>query len=384
MAAVSEKGELIGASERSIREVAKGFTYFESGDVLLAKITPCMENGKACLVPSLPYKAGFGSTEFHVLRATERIDPRYLFHCVWNDRFREAAEKNMTGSAGQKRVPSHFITSYKIPLPPLPEQKRIAAILDKADEIRRKREKAIELTDSFLRSVFLEMFGDPLRNPRKWEVKKLGTFLDAIESGWSPNCLNRPAQDNEWAILKLSAVSGGEFHPAENKALPQSEQPQEKLQVRRGDLLFTRKNTYDLVGSCAYVFHAPSKLMMPDTIFRLCIADSSQLSPLYLWGLLNNKAMRWQVKRLASGTSGSMPNISKGRLSEMDIMVPSSHLQSKYATIVKHTRLLQEKLAKSVLETTSLKASLSQRLLEGPSSTPTSNLSEELEVQHAL
>jgi type I restriction enzyme, S subunit len=158
MASVSERGILTEFVERPLREVIKGFTYFESGDVLLAKITPCMENGKACLVPVLPNKVGFGSTEFHVLRATEAIDRRYLFHCVWNADFRKTAAKNMTGSAGQKRVPAHFLSTYKIPLPPLPVQKRIAAILDKADAIRRKREKAIELTDSFLRSVFLEMF----------------------------------------------------------------------------------------------------------------------------------------------------------------------------------------------------------------------------------
>jgi type I restriction enzyme S subunit len=156
------------------------------------------------------------------------------------------------------------------------------------------------------------------------------------------------------------------------------------LQVMRGDLLFTRKNTYELVGSCAYAFDSPAKLMMPDTIFRLRIRDSSQLSPLYLWGLLNNRAMRGRIMRLASGTSGSMPNISKGRLSEMDIMVPPTPLQVQFATIVQHTKFFQESLKKSLSEATTLKASLSQQLLEDLSLRQTSNSRGELEMQHAL
>ncbi len=139
MAAVSEDGLIAFEEERPVREVRKGYTYFERGDVLVAKITPCFENGKATRTSALRKPFGFGSTEFHVLRAGNEIDPSYLFHMIWNSKFRTVGMNNMTGSAGQKRVPADFLKRLEIPLPPLPEQRRIAAILDKADALRRKR-----------------------------------------------------------------------------------------------------------------------------------------------------------------------------------------------------------------------------------------------------
>ena len=146
MASVSEQGTILSQESRILAETRKGFTYFERGDVLLAKITPCFENGKAVLVNDLQHPIGYGSTEFHVLRAKDDcLDPKYLFFMVWNDRFRFLGEKAMKGAAGQKRISTDFLKTFKIPLPSQPEQKRIAAILNKADSLRRKNQQAIQL-----------------------------------------------------------------------------------------------------------------------------------------------------------------------------------------------------------------------------------------------
>jgi len=179
MASASEDGHLLASETRVLSETKKGFTYFDRNDVLLAKITPCFENGK-CLRPGqIPTEIGFGSTEFHVIRPDgERLDGLYLFYLVWNEQFRFLGEKSMSGAAGQKRVGSDFLKGFEIPLPPLPEQKRIAAILDKADAIRRKRQQAIQLADDFLRAVFLDMFGEPVTNPKGWNVVELSTLVD--------------------------------------------------------------------------------------------------------------------------------------------------------------------------------------------------------------
>lgn len=186
MAAVRESGELCGVIERPASEVKKGFTSFQRGDVLVAKITPCMENGKAVWTKDLPTQFGFGSTEFHVLRPGPELDPQFLFFMVWHPRFRSEAAKNMTGSAGQKRVPSHFLASYEIPLPPLAEQRRIAAILDKADALRRKAQHALDLTDDLIRSTFLDMFGDPVTNPKGWPLRKIEK-LGNVVTGSTPS-----------------------------------------------------------------------------------------------------------------------------------------------------------------------------------------------------
>lgn len=118
MASVSENGCISYQEERAFGDVCKGYTCFKEGDILLAKITPCMENGKAALVSNLTNRIGFGSTEFHVLRPGDKIDGRYLFYMIWNPFFRQFARENMTGSAGQKRVPAESVKRYKIPLPP--------------------------------------------------------------------------------------------------------------------------------------------------------------------------------------------------------------------------------------------------------------------------
>lgn len=117
MSNVSETGELFLEQTSQIKEVYKGFTYFEENDVLFAKITPCMENGKGCLARNLVNKKGFGSTEFHVLRARDNNLSIWVYQLTKSKKFRNQAELIMTGSAGQKRVPKSFLENYKVCLP---------------------------------------------------------------------------------------------------------------------------------------------------------------------------------------------------------------------------------------------------------------------------
>ena len=132
MAAVdAELGQITKPILRAYTEVSKGFTAFQENDVIMAKITPCMENGKAAIARGLSNGIGFGSTEFHVLRHSNAILPEYLFYFIRQDSFRKSAEANMTGSVGQKRVPVDFLKETILPLPPLNEQRRIAAKLEK-------------------------------------------------------------------------------------------------------------------------------------------------------------------------------------------------------------------------------------------------------------
>ena len=160
MAGVSEEGAISYSEGRRVADVRKGYTHFRRGDVLLAKITPCFENGKATRTADLTTEIGAGSTEFHVVRASDKLDPSYAFHMLWNDRFRADAAGKMTGSAGQRRVPVDVVKSRAIPLPPLPEQRRIAGILDAADALRRRRREAIETLDTLQGALFAEMFGN--------------------------------------------------------------------------------------------------------------------------------------------------------------------------------------------------------------------------------
>lgn len=111
-------------------DIPSGLTSFEEGDVLFAKITPCMENGKGALVGALPTRHAFGSTEFHVLRPSKKIDGQFLYYATFNPVFRAYAAENMVGAAGQKRVSSRFLKDTRLFLPSLSEQLRIAAYLE--------------------------------------------------------------------------------------------------------------------------------------------------------------------------------------------------------------------------------------------------------------
>jgi len=131
MASVEElTGRMDTSDVRLWRDVKKGYTRFQEGDLLFAKITPCMENGKAAIACGLASGAGAGSTEFHVLRPGPALQPKFLLQYVLREEFRKAARSQMTGTAGQLRVPSRFLDAQTIPLPPVPEQRRIVSAIE--------------------------------------------------------------------------------------------------------------------------------------------------------------------------------------------------------------------------------------------------------------
>lgn len=130
MELLSADGTIDVSSQLPLSDISSGLMLFEAGDVLFAKITPCMENGKGAVVRELPTHYAFGSTEFHVLRPSERIDGRFLYYATVNPIFRSYAAENMVGAAGHKRVSSSFLKDTRLYLPPLPEQQRIATYLD--------------------------------------------------------------------------------------------------------------------------------------------------------------------------------------------------------------------------------------------------------------
>lgn len=302
MASVSEDGVIANVSERRAGDVLKGYTAFRRGDVLVAKITPCMENGKAALTAELPHEFGFGSTEFHVLRPGPDVDPRYLFYSVWNPRFRTDAATQMTGSAGQKRVPAHFFERFEVPLPPLPEQRRIAAILDEADALRRKRREALGLLDELLRSAFLEMFGDPVTNPRGWPVVTMDSVVsDGFRNGLSPSSSGTVTG----RVLTLSAVTGARFDPSYCKDALFDRAPDSSQFAVDGTFLICRGNgNLDLVGQGKVAVGADPGTVFPDTVIA-CRPRPDLLHDSYLSAVWRSRVVRDQIVAGARTTNGT-------------------------------------------------------------------------------
>lgn len=365
MSAVSEEGHACYQERRPIRTLLKGYTYFGRGDVLLAKITPCLENGKAALLDELPDDVGFGSTEFHVLRPGRDVDPQYLFYSVWNNSFRRTAERSFTGTAGQKRLPASFLETYKIPLPPLAEQRRIAAVLDKVDGIRRKQRESLRLVDEFLRSAFLEMFGDPLRNEKGWEVRRLVDVVQDAQYGTSQKA-NSDGRGTP-TIRMNNLTPSGDIDLSELKwsEIPDPYLP--KYTVRRGDVLFNRTNSPELVGKTA-VWDRDEEYAFAGYLVRLRL-DENRMLPHYLSGFLNS-AYGKQLLFATARPSINMSNISASTLLQLRIPVPPLMHQKRYFSLIEAVREARHKRQEALNESERLFSALSQRLFRAEAEAP--------------
>ena len=162
MELLSADGTIDVTNQQPSEDISMGLTLFEEGDVLFAKITPCMENGKGAFVRELPTRYAFGSTEFHVLRPSKKIDGQFLYYATFNPIYRAYAAENMFGAAGQKRVSSGFIKDTRLFLPPLPEQEKIAAYLDAScaaiDAAVAAKRRQLETLDALRKSIIHSLF----------------------------------------------------------------------------------------------------------------------------------------------------------------------------------------------------------------------------------
>lgn len=160
MPAVTEHGEIDATAIKEYDEVKTGFTYFAEKDVLFAKITPCMENGKGAVAKGLHNGVGFGSTEFHVLRPISgKTDPYWIYTLTAFPQFRMDAANNMTGSAGQRRVPASFLENYRVSLPPIDLQNKFAAFVYQVDKSKVKVQKSLDETQCLFDSLMQKYFG---------------------------------------------------------------------------------------------------------------------------------------------------------------------------------------------------------------------------------
>jgi type I restriction enzyme, S subunit len=260
-----------------------------------------------------------------------RLEPRYLWHWIAasTPTLMHAARGATFLQVGRRDIENLPCS----PPPSLAEQRRIADILDKADAIRRKRKKAIALTEELLRSAFLEMFGDPVTNPKGWPVKPMGDVVDRLDAGWSANGDARKRTKDEYGVLKVSAVTSGTFRPEEHKAVPSSTVDRELVTPRRGDLLFSRANTRELVAATCLVERDDPQLFLPDKLWRVVPRTEVSTAP-YLRFLLAHDRFRSELTKTATGTSGSMLNVSMEKFRGLRTPCPPIVLQNEFATVV--------------------------------------------------
>lgn len=301
----------------------KNIDFYEQENPYIAVVKDGAGVGR---VMKLPAKSSVIGTMQYII-PIEGIDVSYLAFAL--DHMNLA--KYYTGAT----IPHIYFKDYcneQLPNYSFDEQKCIAAVLDKVSNLIALRKQQIAKLDDLVKSRFIELFGDPSSNDMCWEQVPLSICVESIDNGKSFVCDSAARQGNWPAVLKLSAATYGFYRPEENKAIIDEDQFVEDATVKVGDLLFTRKNTPELVGMCAYVYDTPSKLMMPDLIFRLNTTD--RCNKVFLWKLINHDLFRGRIQVIATGSAKSMSNISKERLLALEIILPPIELQEQFAAFV--------------------------------------------------
>lgn len=314
------------------------------------------------------------SSEFpQFIPDTSRILPEYLYlYCTLTPTIR-AVNSASTGSSAvsRNRFKEVEFLNFEISLPPLKEQKAIVARRLNAQEEIVAASRRIEKMLDGIQKRFLEHLG--LKLPQQQEKMKafalswkeferwgvqynqqeftglnpaMGKYptiylRDAIadlENGWSPQCLNRPAEVEEWGVLKLGSVSFGLFNDRENKALPKNLKPLPMLVVKKGEVLISRANITRLVGACAIVNEVRPRLMLCDKIFRVVFRVDSAIEPAYLAEVMKIPHVRHQIEAAATGTSPTMQNITKPSLLDLSLPLPPLSVQREIIRDIENSR----------------------------------------------
>ena len=323
MAAVSEKGEIDTSEIKTYSEVKKGFTSFSDKDVLFAKITPCMENGKGAVAEGLKNNLGFGSTVFHVLRPKQELcDSYWLYYLMSLPEFRKKAELNMKGSAGQKRVPANFLAKFEISLPPIGLQKVYIDFFNQIDKSKFLLQQILEKFELLKKSRFIEMFGNVATNNKRWEKTKLGN-KSVIGS-------SKRIFANEYTTEGIPF-----YRSKEIIELGMGEKPSVELYISKkryqeikekfgipipGDILMTA------VGTIGKFWIVPNSKPFYYKDGNLVYIRTKEFNPLFLKKLLEMLIEKYKVEN-ANGSAYTALTIEK--LKDLQIVLPPMTLQKQ-------------------------------------------------------
>ncbi|MDP9654215.1 UNVERIFIED_ORG: type I restriction enzyme S subunit [Pseudomonas putida] len=336
--------------------------------VRIDDIVMCTSSGSSSLVGKCArstedFDGSFGAFCAGIRADQEKVSPSYLYHFLCSPVFK--GWTSVSSGANIKNIRFSELAEFKVPLPPLHEQKRIAAILDKADGIRRKRQHAIELVDDFLRTVFLEMFGDPVTNPKKFKTRFLGEFYIDGKSGTKCGPFGSALKKDEYTengvpIWGMDNITlNGEFIDAPSQWVSEEKYRElESYSLNQGDVIISRAGT---VGKMGVVRSVSQRSLISTNLIRVRFGDS--LLPEYFVSLMTY--CKGRVGRLKVGPDGAFTHMNVGVLDTLEFPYPPVQLQEKYLDI---KRKVVDMLKKEVDSNKSLACtfdSLSQKAFSG-------------------
>jgi len=340
------RDEVLGSSIKT-----KNQQVCRAGDFLVAEIDAKL--GGFGLVPAGLDGAVVSSHYFLFEVDESRLSRDYLALCLTTQFFQNQVQA--TGSTNYSAIRPHHVLGYRIPLPPLAEQKRLVAAhraaIAKAEtaearadaceqEAARFLENALGLQTQaakpkfasgklhFVRFATLERWSEfflgsaDAGRSGKYPLVRLGDIVADLQNGWSPKCHSHRADAGEWGVLKLGAVSFGEYDENANKALPSTFKPKPEYEVKTDDVLISRGNALNLVGAAVFVNATRHRLLLPDLIFRIVWPQERKAEGAFLAEALRMPFLRRQIESVATGTSPSMKKVTKPALLNLRLPLP--------------------------------------------------------------
>jgi type I restriction enzyme S subunit len=410
MPAISESGpDFQFTITKTFAEARKGFTHYADGDVLFAKITPCMENGKGAVARNLVNGIGFGTTELHVVRPLGGIDPHYLYRFVQQASFRGAAEAAFTGSAGQARVPVDFIRNTEVPLAPLAEQRRIVAKLDallaRVNACQQRLDKIPKFLARFRQSVLASACSgrltadwrnchrstfDPAKTIKHLGISRLAAAKTENQRNTVRECYAQIEEgDNghlpeSWQFTHLAKLAESFDYGTAAKSQPTGKVPvlrmgniqngridwsdlvyaSDKREIERygltpGTVIFNRTNSPELVGKTA-IYRGERPAIFAGYLIR--VNTVGVLSPEYLNICLNGPAAR-EFCRSVKSDGVSQSNINAKKLGTFEVPFCSPEEQAEIVRRVERLFAFADRLEARVEVARKRVAALTQSIL---------------------
>nr|WP_223231730.1 restriction endonuclease subunit S [Pseudoalteromonas distincta] len=342
-------------SEELHKELKKG--HVETGDVL---ITTRGNIGNTAIVPSRLNDVNINAQLVLLRPEKEQIDSNYLKHIFSSPDLKRQISIGLTGSA-LKQLPIRSLKELEIPLPPLDEQKRIAAILDKADAIRRKRQQAIELADDFLRSLFLDMFGDPVTNPKGFKKAAITELSDVITGYAFKSAEYVQDGENSVRLCRGANTLTGYFEWKDTAYWDRDKlKGIENYIINSGDVILAMDRPWISSGLKVCVF--PENQRTTYLVQRVArIRPKQAIYTDYLYSCILSSAF----EKHCCPTETTVPHISPVELKNFEVLVPDEKLVQKYHDVVFKVRSSMLAMEESLLEANSAFNSLSQKAFAG-------------------
>ena len=321
--------------------------HLQEGDILVSTANSWNLVGKCSWIPKLAYPATAGGF-ISILRAKDEfLNRKYLYHWFNSERTQIQARNCGRQTTNISNMDLGRALDLKIPLPPLSEQKRIADILDKADELRQKRQQSIAKLDELLQATFIDMFGDPVTNPKGWEVEKLKQNIIHSNNGLSRR--RKETENVGEIVLRLQDVHYDGIHYEKDlNRISLDDSEKQRFKVDSGDILFIRVNgNPEYVGRSAVFSGFNEDIYHNDHLIRIKVSE--EYNPYFLSYSFNSSSGKKIISKYVK-TSAGQHTISQGGIESMDFIIPPRDLQDifehKAKKIQIHKNLLTQQLNK--------------------------------------